>query len=712
MKFTLKKYGCVVGAVLPLLFNAELVAQELEHSEPNIEEMIVTSTLHRSRADTAMPVNILTGEELREKVAATLGEMLQDQVGVTTASFGVGVGSPVIRGQGGNRVQVLQGGVGNIDASAISADHANSLEPALAERIEVIRGPATLLYGNGAIGGVVNVIDNRIPTSVPDGVTGIVESRYNSVSDQQVTVGRLEGGAGNIAWHIDGVYRESNDVEIPGFATNPNTVDIADAEELEELLETRGRISNSSTRADTQTFGASWVFDEGYIGFSVNRLENEYGIPGHGHEEEHEDEDHDEKGAEGEEHEDEHGEKEGGVRIAMEQERTDIEMSLPLSGWFEELHARLTSVDYQHVEIEPSGEVGTLFEQDGVEGRFVLHLAGTDTREGVFGAQFSQREFSAIGEEAFISSTDIDSFALFTLHSIDSGDLTYEFGLRGERRSLDQNRGRCDSSETSWSGSTSAIWRFSEQANLLFSLAHSQRSATVEELYSNIGANCSGLPADMLVEHAATQRFEIGLPNADVETSTNVEVGYRKHIGEVHAEVNIYYNDIADYIFLFDSGVFADEVEISRYQQNDALFYGMEAEVNFPLRRSGDHLTEVSLFGDYVRADFDSSGNVPRIPPLSVGIELQHSHLNWQTKLRWTEMQSQSDTGIGETRTNGYSLLNFYADYHLPFSSAETLLFFKANNLLNEEIRHHTSLLKDLAPAPGRAFEVGLRVEF
>ena len=247
-----------------------------------------------------------------------------------------------------------------------------------------------------------------------------------------------------------------------------------------------------------------------------------------------------------------------------------------------------------------------MFEQDGVEGRFVLHLAGTDTREGVFGAQFSQREFSAIGEEAFISPTDIDSFALFTLHSIDSGDLTYEFGLRGERRSLDQNRGRCDSSETSWSGSTSAIWRFSEQANLLFSLAHSQRSATVEELYSNIGANCSGLPADMLVEHAATQRFEIGLPNADVETSTNVEVGYRKHIGEVHAEVNIYYNDIADYIFLFDSGVFADEVEISRYQQNDALFYGMEAEVNFPLRRSGDHLTEVSLFGDYVRADFQT----------------------------------------------------------------------------------------------------------
>jgi iron complex outermembrane receptor protein len=722
MKINFKKPGAVVGSfastALPLLLTTNLVAQELEHSEPNIEEMIVTSTLHRSRADTAMPVNILTGEELREKVAATLGEMLQDQVGVTTASFGVGVGSPVIRGQGGNRVQVLQGGVGNIDASAISADHANSLEPALAERIEVIRGPATLLYGNGAIGGVVNVIDNRIPTSVPAGVTGIVESRYNSVSDQQVTVGRLEGGAGNIAWHLDGVYRESNDVEIPGFAVNPKTVDIADEEELEELLESRGRISNSSTRADTQTFGASWVFDEGYIGFSVNRLENEYGIPGHGHghEDEHEDEDHDEdhdeEEHEGEEHDDEHGEEEGGVRIAMKQERADIEMSLPLSGWFEELHGRMTTVDYQHAEVEPDGEIGTLFEQDGIEGRFVLHLAGTDTREGVIGAQFSQREFSAIGEEAFVPETDIDSLALFTLHSINTGDLTYEFGLRGERQSMDQSGGSCDSSNTSWSGSTAAIWRFTDQANLLFSIAHSQRSATVEELYSNISLGCAELPTDLLVEHAATQRFEIGLPNADVEKSTNFEVGYRKHMGEVHAEVNVYYNDISDYIFLFDTGVFEDEVEISRYQQNDALFYGMEAEVNFPVRRSGDHLTEISLFGDYVRADFDNSGDVPRIPPLSVGFELQHSHVNWQTKLRWTEMRNQSDIGIGETRTNGYSLLNFYADYHLPFTAAETLFFFKANNLLDEEIRHHTSLLKDLAPAPGRAFEIGLRVEF
>lgn len=717
MKTKFKKSGVVAGAALQLLLGAELAAQELEHNELNleeVEEVIVTSALHRSRADTALPVNILTGEELREKVAGTLGEMLQDQVGVTTASFGVGVGAPVIRGQSGNRVQVLQGGLSNIDVSGLSPDHGNSLEPALAERIEVIRGPATLLYGNGAIGGVVNVIDNRIPTSVPDSVTGIVESRYNSVSDQQISVGRLEGGAGNLAWHIDGVYRESNDVEVPGFAINPSSVDITDGEEFEELLESRGHIPNSRTRADTQTLGASWVFDDGgYIGFSINRLENDYGIPGHGHghDEEHDDdhdEDHDDD-HEGEEHADELD----GVRIAMLQERADIEMSIPLGGWLKELHGRMSSFDYEHAEVEPSGEVGTLFEQDGIEGRFVFHLTGTDTREGVIGAQITQREFSAIGEEAFIAATDIDSLALFTLHSIDVDDVTYEFGLRGERQSFDQNSNNCDVDETSWSGSGSAIWRFSEQENLLFSFAHSQRSASVEELYSNIGAACGELPVDRLIEHAATERIEIGLPNANIEKSTNVEVGYRKHIGEVHAEVNLYYNDIADYIFLFDTAVFEDGVKISRYQQNDALFYGAEAEVNFPLRRRGDHLSEVSLFGDYVRAEFDQSGNVPRIPPLSFGFELRHSHVNWQAKLRWTEVQTQSDTGINEMRTNGYSILNLYADYHLPFTTtAKTLFFIRANNLLDEEIRQHTSLLKDMAPAPGRALEVGLRIEF
>lgn len=697
----------IASVVISVCYAGGAAAAELDHDSSIIEEIIVTSTLHRSQADTTLPVNVLLGEALRERVGATLGETLQDQIGVTTASFGVGVGSPVIRGQGGNRVQVLQGGVGNIDASSISADHANSLEPALADRIEVLRGPATLLYGNGAIGGVVNVIDNRIPTTLPDGMTGLLETRHNSASDQQVYVLKLEGAAGRVAWHVDGVRRDSNDVAINGYAINPDTVDLTDSEAYEQLIRSRGRLDNSSTRAEVKTLGASWMLDEGYFGFSVNQLDNEYGIPAAGHVQ-HADEAHDDDEEPEEEHE------EGGIRIVMEQERADFETRLPLSGFgmFEELHGRISSVDYQHMEVEGNGEVGTVFSQDGTEGRFALHFNTSSAAEGVLGLHFSEREFSAVGEEAFIPATDIDAIGLFAVQSFEKENRIYEFGLRAEHQSLEQVRGDCDTADTSWSGSAASIWRVREDTNLVMSVAHSQRSATVEELYSNIDSMCNAQDPDTLIAHAATQRLEIGNPAADKEQSTNIEFALRKHLGAVTGEFNVYYNDIADYIYLHDTEQFVDDVEISRYQQQDAVFSGFEAELSLPLLQSGEHRTELGLFGDYVRAKFDSAGNVPQIPPLRYGAELRHSHTHWQAKLRLTNVADQDKTAIHETDTDGYTLVNFYADYHLDLAGTEAFLFLKGSNLLDETIRHHTSLLKDVAPAAGRAFEVGLRWEF
>lgn len=697
-------------ALTLLLFAPGLQAAEQEALHSDIEELIVTSTLNRSRADTALPVNILVAEELREKAAATLGETLQDQVGVTVSSFGVGVGAPVIRGQSANRVQVLQGGVGNIDASSISADHASSLEPALAERIEVLRGPSTLLYGNGAIGGVVNVIDNRIPDSVPMASTGMLETRNNSASDQQVSVMKLEGGTGRFAWHVDGIYRDSNDVEVSGFAINPDLVDSSDEEAWEELLESRGRLANSSTQASVKTVGGSWILNEGHVGFSFNQLSNDYGIPLGGHAA-HEEEGHEEEGHEGEEEEG-HDEEAGGTRIAMEQDRVDMELVFPLSGWFSEVRGRASVVDYQHAEIEPSGETGTLFEQDGVEGRFVFQIDYPENNEGVLGLQFSHREFSALGEEAFIPATDIDSVALFTVHSLSVDTITYEFGLRAERQTLDQLRGSCSDGQTSFSGSGSAIWRFREDTNLIVSLAHSQRSATVEERYSNIDTGCGELPLASMIPHAATQRLEIGNPDTKKESSSNIEFALRKHLGTVTGEINLFYNDIADFIYLFDTGVFAGDVEVARYLQEDATFYGFEAELSLPVYGTGYHRSELNLFTDYVRAEFNNNGNVPRIPPLRFGAEYSHSHLDWQARLRWTKVQGQTNTGTHETRTDGYNLLNFYADYHLPFDGQTSLIFLKLNNMLDESIRHHTSLLKDVAPAAGRSVELGLRFEF
>ncbi|MEX2130462.1 MAG: TonB-dependent receptor plug domain-containing protein, partial [Pseudohongiellaceae bacterium] len=335
-----------------------------------------------------------------------LGEMLQSQVGVNNASFGVGVGLPVIRGQSANRVQILQGGVGNVDASAVSPDHANSLEPALAERIEVVRGPATLLYGNGAIGGVVNVIDNSIPDTMPDGFTALLETRNNSVSDQQTSVMKLEGGAGAFAWHLDAIDRSSNDTRINGYAINPALVDLDDAEAVEQLLESRGHLGNSDVDAESWTVGGSWLLEGGYVGMAYSKLNNGYGLPAGAHEH-HDEEDHEDE--QGEEHEEEH---EGDIRIVMEQERWDLEGEAALSGFFTEMHGKLSVVDYQHAEVEGDGSIGTVFRNDGMEGRLLFHLGQIADREGVLGVQFGNREFSAVGEEAFIPATDISSLAL------------------------------------------------------------------------------------------------------------------------------------------------------------------------------------------------------------------------------------------------------------------------------------------------------------
>lgn len=678
------------------------------HNNEVIEEIIVTSSLQQTRAETALPVNVLSGEALREKAASTLGETLKELVGVNSASFGTGVGLPIIRGQTGNRVQVLQGGVSNMDASAISPDHANSVEAALAERIEVVRGPATLLYGNGAIGGVVNVIDNRIPTTLPEVVTGLVETRNESASDQQTTVVKLEGGTGQLAFHLDGTYRESNNTSVSGFAINPRNVDIDEEEALEQLLDSKGQIANSNTRSHANTAGFSWIFDGGYIGASVGHSRNNYGLPAaaHGH---HEDEDHEEGDQEEEAHEEE-----AGIRIAMKQDRYDVEGLRELDGFFTQVQGKVSLVDYEHAEIEGDGAIGTVYANEGKEGRFTLTHRPIGSLQGVTGIQVGSKTFSAVGEEAYIAKTDIDSVGIFTVQNLDVGDFIYEFGLRAERQNLDQAGSACDDSTNSFSGSASALWRVRDDTNLMLALAHSQRAASVEERFSNISNGSCSEPTDPeeLIAHAATQRFEIGDPTADKEQSTNIEIGLRRHLGTVTGDVNLFYNDIKDYLYMRDTGIFFEDVPIARMTQDDAVFTGVEAEFTFPVSQGARHFTELSLFGDYVRARLDSNGNVPRIPPMRYGAEIVHTHSDWQYKLRLTQAAKQSDAARNETATKGYTMVNASVDYHTNLLGSELTLFGKANNLLDEEVRNHASILKDVAPEAGRNLVLGLRFEF
>lgn len=680
-----------------------------EHDDHGLEEIIVSGLRDRERSGTALPVNVLSGEALRENAAATLGETLDRQVGVTSASFGPGVGRPVIRGQSGHRVQVLQDGLGALDASSASQDHANAVEPLLAERVEVIRGPATLLYGGGAIGGVVNVIDNRVPERVPGALNGAVELRHNTGSSGDTGVFRLDGGGGAFAWHLDALARQSGDLEIPGAAVDEQALERLhegheheEGEEEEEIENTVGFIANSDTEARSVSAGASWIGERGFWGAAVSRLDNEYGLPpgAHGHDEE------EEPGHEGEEEED-HGDD---VRLDMEQRRIDVKGGIMFDGFFEQLRVHLAASDYKHRELEGDA-VGTVFDNEGVEARLALHHGGAT--HGVWGVQLIDRDFSAVGEEAFIPPAAIENAGVFAVETLERDRWTYEFGLRLDTQLVDPAMPDCDRDDTAWSAGASALWDFRADANLFASLNRSERAPAVEELFSNIRSGDCTAPADPadLVPHAATARLEIGDPSLAVETSNNLELGLRKHAGGLRGELNVFYNDIADYIFLQDTGEF-EETIVSRYSQQDATFSGLEARLTVPFELEEGRHVDLTLFADAVRARLDGGGNVPRTPPARAGAELALAWPEWIARVRVTRADEQDKAGVNELPTDGYTRVDLYLDYHLTGGQSDWLLFLKGRNLTDETIRNHVSFLKHYAPEAGRSWEFGLRWTF
>lgn len=715
------------------------------HTEESLQEIVVTAAFAESEAETALPIGVLTGEELAEKVSNSLGDTLKNEIGVNSASFGTGVGQPIIRGQTGNRVTILQNGVGVTDASNVSPDHANGVEAVLANRLEVVRGPSTLLYGSGAVGGVVNVIDNRVPESLVDAPEFIIQQSRNSVNDEDKTVVRLDASAGNFAFHLDAYTRENDNVEIPGFAVDEFAVERLEelvAEHLEhehgedhedeheedhghedeEFENTNGFIGNSDSEADAGTIGFSYVNDNGFIGFSANRLESNYGLPpgthshAHGeeeHEEEHEEDDHDD-----EDHDEEYEDVDF-VRIDMESTRYDLRgMYSFTDSWVDNIRGSIGIADYQHAEVEyfeaGGSEIGTLYSNEGTEGRFTLEHVPVGNWSGVWGLQFTDSDFSAIGEEAFIPRSEIGSLGLFAVERYTQGNLTAELGFRFEDNDIDPV-GRCgfDGSATSLSGSV--LYDMNAESNVLFGLSRSERAPTVEELYSNTdAATCAAYAdAENFVLHAATNLLEIGNPNLSEETSQNFEFGYRKHSGAWTGEFSAYYNKIDDFVFLDLNGEEHEEQAIASYLAKDATFRGLEAEISFTVMQRGANSLVLGLFGDLVDAEFDSGGNVPRIPAAKVGGELRYFGPNWTMHLHLTRVNDQDDTGELELGTDGYSLLSLYADYHWDFGAdSELKLFVRGDNLLDDEVRNHASFLKNYAPEPGRGVTMGLRFEY
>ncbi|MEM1404529.1 MAG: TonB-dependent receptor [Pseudomonadota bacterium] len=685
------------------------VQAQMQTSE-KIEEVVIRAH-PLSGEGLAQPVAVLAGDELQRALAGSLGETLQDVPGIHSSSFGQAVGRPVIRGLGGPRVKTTEDRIDSMDVSVSSPDHAVTIDPFIAQSIEVLKGPSTLLYGSGAIGGVVDVHTGRIPHEVPEELTGSAQVRGADNADQQTAAGRIDGGSGNFAFHVDAYYRDADEYDIPGFAESAALRAQEEAEEEDhdddhgeegEEEEAFGVLPGSQLEAQGGAIGASYVGERGFFGLAVSTFQAEYGLPGHGHEhghedEEHEDEDHDEE-HEGEEHEGE--EEEGNALLDLDQTRIDLEGALeqPFEG-FSSLNFRVGYNDYEHTEFEGNGEAGTVFTNEAWEGRLELTHNEMNGIKGVFGVQMSNREFSAIGEEAFVQPVDTSTIGLFYVGRKTIGEVNIEAGARYENVDHDPSEGASRSFDVGaislgLSRDLTDNWSLSAQGDV------SSRAPVAEELYSN-------------GPHLATQTFEIGDDTLDEEVALNLsaDLGYQSE--RLTFMLSAFATEFTDFIYEFNTGLEEDELPVLQWSQQDATFTGLEGDLTWQAAAWENGGFYLHGGFDTVRARFDGGDNrnIPRISPTRwrVGASADFNGLYAELTYRVTE--DQDDVAFGELPTEGFEDLRLRLSYSVPVGSSQVEFFLSGRNLTDDEQRLHTSFIKDVAPLPGRTIEGGIQVQ-
>lgn len=714
---------------LPLAAPAQDAETDQEpgaHTERDeLDRVVVTALpIKRSKLDSAQPIDVLFGEELNDRRGMTLGETLMRQPGVHSTSYGPGAGRPVIRGLGGGRVKVLEDSLPAVDVSAQSDDHAVSVEPMLIDRVEILRGPSTLLFGSGAVGGVVNVIDGRIPESVPaPGLEGRLELRGNTAADERTGVLRLDGGAGNWAWNLSGTWRDADDYEIPGVAEAGHVEDDGHDHQADT-----GILPNSFVESQSASAGLSWIGSRGFFGVSAKQYETEYGIPAP----------HAAHGEEGEEHgfdalryallsgsghdEDEHEGED--VYIDLEQTRWDAKGALndPLPG-FTRATLRASYSDYTHAERaieagDPESEAEhahTVFDVEASSVRLELEHRPVAGWLGAAGFQFENEKLVAMGEEAYVPDGDSLSWALFALEEKETGPLVWTLGARLERNEIEvdelienhahepeQDEGHdapLRRTFTTVSASAGVLWRIDQRWQSSLNYSHAERAPSQSDLWAN-GA------------HAATFTFERGDAGLDKETTNGLDFIVHRHGEAFDLEASLFYNAIDDFVYLDETGELIDGLPLRQTQQNDATFYGGELEAVWHLPPTAVGHFDVRAGYDWVRAKLDSGENLPRISPARyrAGIDWHRGPL--RAALDYQHVTRARHLASHESPTAGYDLLDVNASYFFAAGRADLEVFVKLANLLDEEARVHTSFLKNFAPLPGRNLNFGLRARF
>ncbi len=654
-------FAAFAGALFPVIAAAQ---------EEGESEIVVTAPLEGSRIESLQGAEVLRRDDIIEQLNGGLGDTLDATPGIATTFFGAGASRPIIRGLGEDRVRVLQNGIGAIDASTASPDHAVTSDGLDAERIEVLRGAAALAYGGNAIGGVVNVIDQSIPTREIDGVAFDGLAAYSTVDEDAQGAANVGFGVGDFALRLSAAARDADPYDTP-----------------------IGEALNQWTSVRSYGVGGSWLGDWGFAGVAVKRTEDEYGLlpedplqPG-GH-------------------------------IEMEQTRVETRGDFRVDwGAFDRIDFGFQTSEYEHTEFEGDGAPGTQFTSEGWEGRLEAHHE-VGRLSGALGLQFSDVDFAAEGDEAFITATNTQDSGVFAVERYDLGGWGFEGGVRYERREID-NEAFGSREFDGVSGSVGMFVRPAEGWFVGATVAHTERAPTAIELFSD-------------GPHLATANYELGNPDLDQEIATSFEASARYQRGPVRFEMNLYGIEFADYIALVERGdvwwldedtdtsgfapdeasapAGADEIlTVFNFVQRDATFIGGELSAAAQLFEVGGFAITADGALDIVRAEFVGGGHPPRIPPRSLTLGLEAENEYWTARVEAVDTAKQDQLASFETETDGYTFFNA----GLAWRPNETwTLRLDGRNLTDELGRVHSSFLKDDLPLPGRNFRLTLQASF
>jgi iron complex outermembrane receptor protein len=642
------------------------MASYAQQADKSLAPVVVTADPFGSQEQATIlsPARVLSGDNLRDKIGGSLGETLMQEPGIHSSGFSTGSSRPVIRGLEGPRVKILQNGMSNGDLSAISNDHAVGASSLSAQQIEILRGPATLLYGSGAIGGAINIVNGRIPTRLEERPTGEAELRASSVDSASSFAFTADRAAGNIGLHIDGNMLRAGDYRIP---VNSSTAGDGDT----------GRLTYSGNRENNLGVGASMIQSWGYVGASVSQIDKLYGIRG----------------------------RDESSKIDLLQTRFDVDSLIrsPFEG-FDALRIKLGQSDYRHTELDSGVDPHVKFTNRSLESRIELSHQPVAGWRGRLGVQTDGSTVQALNledpNESTVPRTRSNSTAAFIVEETDIGDVRLNAGARIEQVGR-RPTGTTNRNFTLGSASLGALWSFIPGYALGSTLSLAQRAPTTEELYSG-GA------------HHPTETFDVGSSSLKKETSQNIDLSLQKTEDRLRWKGNLFQNKVGQFVYGKLEDIPQGGMDVTRtFTQGDATIRGYELDASYNLYEYGWF---GRAFADGSRGTLDNQGHLPLQPVRRVGATVGYQDASWRSSLSVLQASAQNRIASAdvsnETATRGYTRVDANISWRQRIGENELTWFASARNLLNEEIRLSTSLLKDYVPQPGRNFIVGVRARF